>query len=492
MKWSSLFPIALCTLLSTTLWAGEWVVPWLSNRDGEWSSAITINNHGTEPVTYSLHAVRANGESQTIDGLSIGAQGQVILDAADTFDQLGSGGGFALFVSSSSDSLSIGAKVASLNTASQDSPALAGAINAKNAYTRLVFPSMPYAFGANSAAVLVNMGDEPIDVVLQLFGTQGLLLTSAPITLQPRTPSPQLMALVFPELVDDTYIVVDTQAPLIGAAFNFNAQNEPSLMNAEPVPTADLDELTPLLMAMDTAGTLASGYGDSTEVVLGKNTPSPAVDKREDCPAITREFNPTQEESFLTATLDYGTGCTSMFGVFHSGSVSLTLSREGSLTAGWMSGMLGFDEFVTRYQGENFSIDGQVRAEGSTATRNFTLAGDWRAEADSDRYGVYGQVDAEVFLSANWRDNMFEVYGSYQTDITNSGYQYSISGEVPQNDPLQFDFATCIWPIDGTVTFTVTSGYSYSGSIDFGTGDCQTAVVTVAGQSQTLDLSGIY
>lgn len=468
-------------LLIGSVTAGEWVLPWLSNRDGEWASSVTFNNHGEAPASLQLTAVRANGDTFTANLDAVVAGGQVIRTVGDLFPDLGSGGGFALFAVSESDAWTISAKVASLNTASGDSPAIAEAVSATRADTRLVFPSLPYMFGANTALVLVNMGDEPQDIVLQVFTEQGFVWATNPIRLEPRRPLPQLMALVLPELTVSSYITVVGAQSMIGGVFNFNTLNEPSLMNALPNPAVNSAQLDELVMTMNSSAEIIAAYGTATSVVFNKNeTP-----KREDCPAVETTFNPAQSESFLAATLDWGAGCTNMLGVYHAGALGLSLSRDGGVSAAWMAGQLNFNQFVTRYQGEEFRINGTVQAEGSTLSANFQLNGAWQAEALSAF--ASGDVAASVNLAVSRREAGFTVQGAYQTQI-NGASHYDITAVIEAGDPLFYDFTTCAWPTRGTVLFQLYSNAGFSGSLNYNTGDCNTAVLTIAGKSETITL----
>ncbi|CAM2007007.1 hypothetical protein [Acanthopleuribacter pedis] len=463
------------------LWGGEWVLPWLSNRDNEWASSVTFNNHGDSPAGLELTAVRANGDTFTANLDAVVAGGQVIRTVGELFPDLGSGGGFSLFAVSDSDAWTMSAKVSSLNTDSGDSPAIAEAVPLAKANTRIVFPSLPYAFGANTAIVLVNLGDSAEDVVLQVFTEQGLTWASNPIRLEPRRPSPQVMALVFPELTVASQITVFSSSAVVGSVFNFNTRNEPSLMNAQPYPVANTAELDSLLVTMNTSAEIMAAYGATTTSLFNKDAPA----KREDCPAVDVSFNPGQTESFLTATLDWGSGCTNMLGAFHAGAIAMSWSRQGSLTAGWMAGQVAFDDFVTRYSADEYRIVGVVEAEGSTVSSNFMLNGAWRAAAS----GVFasGTVEAAINLTINRRDGLYQVQGAYQTRIA-AAYNYDVAATIDASDPVVYDLSGCGWPTSGTVQFQVYSTPGFTGSLNFATGDCSTAVLTIGNQSETITL----
>lgn len=482
MPFLRIFCVSFVLIGSVT--AGEWILPWLSNRDGEWASSVTFNNHGEAPASLQLTAVRANGDTFTANLDAVVAGGQVIRTVGELFPDLGSGGGFSLFAVSESDAWTMSAKVASLNTASGDSPAIAEALQATRADTRLVFPSLPYMFGANTALVLVNMGDQAQDIVLQVFTEQGFVWATNPIRLEPRRPLPQLMALVLPELTVASYITVVGAQPMIGGVFNFNTLNEPSLMNALPHPAVNTAQLDELVMTMNSSAEIIAAYGTATTVVFNKDIVD-ETPKREDCPSVATTFNPGQAESFLAATLDWGAGCTNMLGVYHAGSLALSLARDGGVGAAWMAGQLNFDQFVTRYQGEEFRINGAVQAEGSTLSANFQLNGTWQAEALSAF--ASGDVAASVSLAVGRREAGFTVQGAYQTRI-NGASAYDIMAVIEAGDPLFYDFTACAWPTRGTVQFQIYSNAGFSGSLNYATGDCNTAVLTIAGKSETITL----
>jgi hypothetical protein len=77
--------------------------------------------------------------------------------------------------------------------------------------------------------------------------------------------------------------------------------------------------------------------------------------------------------------------------------------------------------------------------------------------------------------------------------VTASNYTlFTLEGKIIENDPLKYDFETCMWPYDGAIELAITWGYKMTGKLDFDTPDCNTAYLTVAGQTVEIYLPGIY
>lgn len=376
--------------------------------------------------------------------------------------------------------LTAGVKVASQATASGDSPALGQGVALEQAAPRLVLPYLPYESGGASAPVLVNVTDETASVTLRFVG--GQVLDPVTVTIPPRSPLADVTTNLFPGLSTSGYMEAESNVPLVGAAFNFNALREPSMAIAQVQSTLSEEDLDGLISSLETSATLMNSYATSSSGLF----------KQSACPEVDVDINLNNQSSFITGHFDWGSGCTNVLGVYHSGSIDLTMQREGTIqTGGWMNGSLVMDNFTTKYLGSSAAFNGSAHAEGSTKSQNFTLSGSWSASADVPAYYLHASFSSSTYLSVNHKSDHYEAYGSFQVKYQ-TYYYGSIVAEVAQNDPLIYDFETCIWPTDGKLMLTLQYGIPLTGSLDFGTGDCNTAVLTVNGVSQTLYLPGIY
>ena len=53
----------LCCL--GTVFAGDFVIPWVAEQPGVYTSILVINNHANIPLDFSLIAVKMDGQSNT-------------------------------------------------------------------------------------------------------------------------------------------------------------------------------------------------------------------------------------------------------------------------------------------------------------------------------------------------------------------------------------------------------------------------------------------
>lgn len=485
----SLIGLFLCGL-AVGAQTHEWVLPWVANRDGAWASELAINNHSAYTVEVELEAIRPSGERETVRDIALPPWGQWVADAGTTFPSLGSGSGYVVFIRADTETLSAAVKVSSLNTASGDSPSLGAAVLTAQATNRLVFQFMPYSPGAAAAPVIVNVTDQDATVEISAYSATGQAkLASISREIPGRTPFADVMDNLFPQVDEPTYLVVSSDVALVGMAFNFNVLREPSMINAQPSTIIEEEDVYPLIATLETATVLTNSFNISTADLFDlKNADA----KRDDCPQSDIDIDRTNAESYINATFDWGSGCVNLFGIYHSGSIHLQMEREGTLqTGGWMNGTLDFDQFNTRFLGSQLSIDGTTHAEGSTRSNNFTLSGSWSASASIPLYWIYGNFDSETLLSVNNKGSHYEVYGHLSVRLS-AYYGMSLLGEISQQDPLKYKFANCPWPTSGRIAVTVTYGYTVSGWLDFGTGDCNTAELNISGQSLLLYLPGIY
>lgn len=481
------FSILLVFTLITSARGGEWVVPWVAHRDGQWASQVVINNQGDSEESFRLEAVRADGSRQIVENMQVEAASQRVLNPGQIFDQLGSGAGYSIFISSESQTWSAAVRVASTNTASGFSPASAAGTPLEQSADRLLFPLLP-ADGF-AAPVIVNLENTTVTIALSAFTESGPHGEPIVITIPPRTPFTQLMqgdGGLFSTLNESAYLLVEADGAVAGAGFYFNDFLEPAMINALSQVEVDSTLVAPLLSTLETAGTVTGAFDTSVGSLINK------AGKREDCPQIDIDISITNPESLIQARFDWGAGCTNRFGVFHAGAADLNFQRQGNLASGSMEGRLEFDQFLTKYLGSTVNIDGSTHFQGSTNSKNFSWSGHWQMNAGAAVYGAASSLNADVAIIINENGGNLEGSGQIKIQI-DSVYNSDIFAAVDAADPLIYNLETCIWPTDGRLNFDIYyAGYRYSGYIDFGTGNCNTAEVSLRGVQTELYLPGLY
>ena len=246
--------------LQASVWADTSLVfPWLTQND-LFAARVTINNLGTEEATVTLRAVRANGDTQTIER-QIGALGQLVETTASLFDVLGNGSGYAVFMTSDADDINAALVVAGRGSASGDSPAQANVVGADTAANIIIFQYLPIFDNppASSAPVVVNMGDEAATVTFHAYQDGGIV-GSSDRNVEAGRPFAEVTANLFPEVLGDLYVVAESTQPIIGLAFLFNESLEPSMANA--------NELAAVPMAPTSTPGLVSSLPLSTSVPI--------------------------------------------------------------------------------------------------------------------------------------------------------------------------------------------------------------------------------
>lgn len=471
MKWFSL--LVLCC---APVFGGEWLLPWVSNLDGAWKSTLIVNNHAAETVRFDLTAMRPDGTTQSISAIEVGPLGQWTGDAGSVFAELGSGGGYSVFVRSDSDQLSTAVAVASLNTASGDSPALTAGINTRMLGNRLVFPVMQDPDTGFAAPVIVNLDTTDAAVSLRAMGPNGQIGETMALTVPAGRPIAELTSSLWPNLDETTYLLAESTTRIGGAAFAFNAIREPSMTLAQPAGTPNTDDLDTMLASLGAMSSVLQVYAEGGDGESGKM----------DCPEIA--INNDLQSGSLQIEADWGAGCTNSLGVTHAGSISFLFQfvSAGSFPT-WLSGDLTLSQFQTSYQGQSSTFDGQVHAEADINSLNLSASGLLTAQV-SGVESWYGSYASRFSLSAHHvGDARYNLYGDFFIEVTDTEYA-SMQALVSSSDPLRYDFSLCPWPVSGKVDIRIFYGYPMPGSVDFDTGDCNTAVVTIAGQSETIQL----
>lgn len=475
-----LFSLLACSL---SLIAGNQTIPWIANKDGEWSSQIILNNPGLTSADVTLQAVRADGSSHDAT-LTLNAGQQQVLIPTQVFSSLGSGSGFSLFISSESSDISAAVRVASLNAASGFSPAMATAVRDEHASNRLIYPVMP--IDGFSALVITNLDNQQTHVSITAHTESGVYGAPVELTVEARRPTALLLSTLFPELTDNAYVVVEADGSVVGSNFSFNAELEPSMINAHEAPASQTVIVSPLLTSISTMNAVGEGYTSATEGVYSK-----VLSKRA-CPEVTTDIVLNDPETYLTATIDYGDGCTTTSGIHRSGSMELALGRQGSLSTGaLLSGSLSLNALTTQYQGNDTTVAGSIHAQGSTLSANFGVNGSLAISGTSSLFQTSGEAILDVMLQGQVGDGFLSFYGVMDV-VVETTYAYDVTGTINDAAPLIYT-TECPWPTSGIIHITaIQSRRTYTGTLDFGTGDCHTATATINGVTETIDLSDYY
>jgi len=473
-----LFLILCCTGL---IRAGEWVLPWVAENEGVWSSELVLNYHGQGVANVSLTAVRADGTNQTVLK-QLTADTQWTIQAATLFDVLGYGPGYSVFVEADVSELTAAVRVASLNTASGFSPSMGSAIPLASTGSDLVFPLLP-ADGF-SAPVIVNLSQDPVVVTVAAYTDQGFY-DDVTREIQGRRPLVGLISEFFPELDRSAWLRVSAKGVLAGANFSFNGLREPSLVNAEAGVIFGDEGLDPLMAALDTSALLAWSFHQGTASLFTNKQ------KKMDCPEISLELNAMNP--FLVARLDWGSGCATAGGATRSGSIDLEMSREGGLQdAAWMSGQIAFNNFTTSYEGAETRVLGSAGIEASMLSPNFSLFADMQLDGDTPIWESAGSLALQTTLSGAIADGLMTLRGHVRAEVDVT-YAWFVDATILSGDPLIFDYAVCPWPIDGSMQVQANySGKTLSGTVDFGTGSCASATLTLAGVSREINLNEVF
>ena len=202
------------------------VYPWVTNNS-LFRSTVVINNLGADTATVNMTATRADGSSETVTH-TVDAFDQMVSSAADLFPTLGDGAGYAVRVTSDASDIKGALVVVGTDSPSGSSPAQADVLAASSASAISLFSYLPLSSGF-SAPVVVNMGDAAADVVMHAFQGGQLVASSDTVTIEAGHPFTALSTDLFPGVSGDIYMVAESTQPVLGMAFIFNEQREPSM-----------------------------------------------------------------------------------------------------------------------------------------------------------------------------------------------------------------------------------------------------------------------
>jgi hypothetical protein len=193
-----------------------------------------VNNLNSGPAEVLMVATRNNGE-ETAATRTVGALGQLVESTADLFPELGEGPGYVVIVVSDVP-VNAAFVVTATGSASGDSPAQTDAVSLDANSPTLLFNFLPItADGGSSAPVVVNLGIEDATVTFHAYQNGALAASSDPVVVPVGRPFADITSNLFPGIQGDIYVVAESNQPLTGTAFIFNALREPSMANALPI-----------------------------------------------------------------------------------------------------------------------------------------------------------------------------------------------------------------------------------------------------------------
>ena len=234
MKRFLLTLIMFCLVTPALFGQDEAVIPWVTNTS-IFKGQITVNNLNAQDNEVFLVATRNNGDEEAAVR-TIPAFGQLVESTATLFPTLGEGPGYRVIVTGSAP-VHVGFVISSTGSPSGDSPAQADAVTIDDASaTGLLFNYLRITpeSGA-SAPVVVNMGDAEATVTFHAWQDGAMVASSVPVTLGSGRPFADTSANLFPDVVGDIYVIAESDQPLVGLAFIFNASLEPSMANARAI-----------------------------------------------------------------------------------------------------------------------------------------------------------------------------------------------------------------------------------------------------------------
>ena len=225
----------------------ELVYPWISNNEGQFESLLVATNPSGQEAHITFTAYRNQGPPETTSR-TLPARGVLKELASSLFPELGSGSGYTVVLQSQTPNITGVWVTNNLVTGTGRSPSQGVAVSVPAPYqpftqrtgSRILFDYLPVTGNLISAPVVVNIGSEPADVVLQFFNQSGQLVGEDRESLRALEPF-RPFAAVANNLVGagsgDVYMTATTEhGTLTGVAFVFNDVGEPAMGNVRGVP----------------------------------------------------------------------------------------------------------------------------------------------------------------------------------------------------------------------------------------------------------------
>ncbi len=226
-KWILFF--VMMSASATFGFQSDMIFPWVTNN-GTFQGKLILNNLSNQEAEVILVATRNDGSSDAAIR-TIGPLGQLVESAAEMFPVLGTGPGYTVIATSGVSGISGAFVISATGSASGSSPAQADVASVAGSRV-LLFNFLPVSASGASAPVVVNLGPSDAEIIFHAFQDGDIVATSEPVTLPPGRPFAQVTGALFPGISGDLYVVADSNEPLVGTAFIFNAAREPSMANA--------------------------------------------------------------------------------------------------------------------------------------------------------------------------------------------------------------------------------------------------------------------
>ncbi|MCB1051638.1 MAG: right-handed parallel beta-helix repeat-containing protein [Acidobacteria bacterium] len=197
--------------------------PWVANNGQQWDSLIAIENPGDQIIDVALEPSAADLEPIFIN---------LYPHQTQTVSFPNREGGFAVRLNASAPDITASLTTFNRLAASGNSPAKANAIRFGAFASDLLYTYVP---GADQAAIVIAAPQQSgnTQITLSLLGEAGRLGQQA-ITVQAGQPRAFLLHDLFPGAPEHAAILAHAESniPLAGMAFGFNAVNEPAMTQA--------------------------------------------------------------------------------------------------------------------------------------------------------------------------------------------------------------------------------------------------------------------
>jgi len=231
--------------------AYQWVFPWVASQDARWNSQVVVTNSSDRDANVTLTAVRPDGAQQTVSQPVPAGQSSA-WTARALFDELGSGSGYAVFMSSSEPALSGRYLVFSETAVTANSPSAGEAIPMAKATTMFSAAFLSPNPDQFSAVVAVNTGSETatLDVAATLVTGPSKRIRYKETTVTVGAGHPVILnaSELFSGLSGQLNMTVHSSQPLVANIFFYNSAFEPAIASVE-----DISQAAPRIPALTDA-----------------------------------------------------------------------------------------------------------------------------------------------------------------------------------------------------------------------------------------------